>query len=99
MVSPKAAMYTRKKKNVADQSFQGSADVISDLTKDVKNLILTHLPIRDAVRTSILSKKWRYKWVSIPDIDFDEDTLLKASPEKRARVVDQVLLQHDGPIC
>ncbi|RWR81287.1 F-box/FBD/LRR-repeat protein isoform X2 [Cinnamomum micranthum f. kanehirae] len=64
------------------------------------NLILVCLPIRDAVRTSILSKKWRYKWVSIPDIVFDKDCLMKdKSNREHADVVDKVLSQHVGPIC
>ncbi|RWR81289.1 F-box/FBD/LRR-repeat protein [Cinnamomum micranthum f. kanehirae] len=64
------------------------------------DLILTGLPVRDAVRTSILSKKWRYKWVSIPDIYFEEDCLMKdESKPDHVNDVDQVLSHHVGPIC
>lgn len=87
------------KQKQARQSSQGSVVSISDLPEDVKNLILSHLPIRDAVRTSILSKQWRHNWVSIPDLVFDKDCFIKgASKTEHANVVDQVLLGHVGPI-
>ncbi|KAM3203578.1 hypothetical protein P3L10_031204 [Capsicum annuum] len=41
------------------------SDVLSNLPDSLINDILTRLPLRDAVRTSILSKKWRYKWNGI----------------------------------
>ncbi|RWR81200.1 F-box/RNI-like superfamily protein isoform 1 [Cinnamomum micranthum f. kanehirae] len=89
-----------KEKKQAGQSTPASADLISNLFKDVMDLILVRLPIKDAVRTSILSKKWRYKWVSIPDLVFDKDCLMEGASEKEyAHVVDQVLLNHVGPIC
>ncbi|RWR80786.1 F-box/FBD/LRR-repeat-like protein isoform X1 [Cinnamomum micranthum f. kanehirae] len=88
-----------EKPKQARQSSQGSVVSISDLPEDVKNLILSHLPIRDAVRTSILSKKWMHNWVSIPDIVFDKDCFIKgALKTEHANVVDQVLLGHVGPI-
>ena len=88
------------KKKQAGQSSQGSVDLISNLPKDAINLILVRLPIRDAVRMSILSKEWRYKWISIPDIVFDKHCLMEgASTIDRANVVDQVLLHHVGSIC
>ncbi|XXG44262.1 hypothetical protein AAC387_Pa01g4115 [Persea americana] len=89
-----------KKGKLTGQASQESVDSISDLPEDVMDLILVGLPIRDAIRTSILSKKWRFKWVSIPDIVFDKDCLMKdKSKPAHADVVDQVLSHHVGPIC
>ncbi|RWR81288.1 F-box/FBD/LRR-repeat protein [Cinnamomum micranthum f. kanehirae] len=89
-----------KKRKRTGQFSQGSIDSISNLPEDVMNLILVRLPIRDAVRTGILSKKWRYKWVNIPDIVFNEGCLMKGkSKTKHASAVDHVLLSHVGPIC
>ncbi|RWR80954.1 F-box/FBD/LRR-repeat-like protein isoform X1 [Cinnamomum micranthum f. kanehirae] len=88
------------KRKRAGQSTQASLDLISDLPKDVMDLIFVRMPIRDAIRTSVLSKKWRYKWVSIPDVVFDKDCLTEGASEiERAHIVDQVLLHHVGPIC
>nr|XP_009783671.1 PREDICTED: FBD-associated F-box protein At2g26860-like [Nicotiana sylvestris] len=37
-------------------------DILSNLPDDVLDDILMRMPLPDVVRTSILSKKWRYKW-------------------------------------
>ncbi|GFZ16193.1 F-box/RNI-like superfamily protein [Actinidia rufa] len=47
-------------------------DLISDLPQSIIETILTKLPIRDTVRTSILSTKWRYKWANLTHIVFDD---------------------------
>ncbi|XP_077215646.1 F-box/FBD/LRR-repeat protein At1g13570-like [Tasmannia lanceolata] len=81
-------------------------DLISNLPEDIIDTIILHLSIMDVVRTSILSKKRRYKWVTNPQIVFNEryyspgvpfsnKTLLNL---KRVNIVDQVLLHHRGPI-
>ncbi|CAN1332845.1 F-box/FBD/LRR-repeat protein At1g13570 [Linum perenne] len=38
------------------------------LPADVISLVLTFLPIKEAVKTSILSKQWRHRWRSIPQL-------------------------------
>ncbi|KAJ4701867.1 F-box/FBD/LRR-repeat protein [Melia azedarach] len=79
-------------------------DKLSNLPAHVIDQILSQLPIKDAVRTSVLSKKWRYKWATIPHLVFDnlcvaissqEQTLVK---NKLVNIVDHVLLLHTGPI-
>ncbi|PIM98119.1 hypothetical protein CDL12_29403 [Handroanthus impetiginosus] len=44
---------------------------ISNLPCNVLDNILKYLPLHDAVKTSILSRRWRYKWVTIPHLVFD----------------------------
>ncbi|RWR79743.1 F-box/FBD/LRR-repeat protein isoform X1 [Cinnamomum micranthum f. kanehirae] len=57
------------------------------------------LPLRDAARMSILSSEWRCKWLTIPDLVFDEDHLRKRkSPMDHVRIVDGTLWNHFGPI-
>ncbi|XP_077215644.1 F-box/FBD/LRR-repeat protein At1g13570-like [Tasmannia lanceolata] len=77
-------------------------DLISNLPQDAIDTILMHLPIKDAARTSILSRKWRYKWVTIPQIVFNQVSpnfkCSKTTQRKRVKIVDQVLLLHKGPI-
>ncbi|GJX97898.1 putative F-box-like domain superfamily protein [Tanacetum coccineum] len=48
-------------------------DVISNLPDFVINNILEHLPLQDAMRTSILSRNWRSKWTMLTQLVFDED--------------------------
>ncbi|PIA52465.1 hypothetical protein AQUCO_01000383v1 [Aquilegia coerulea] len=44
---------------------------ISNLPDEVINEILMFLPIREAVKTCVLSTSWRYKWTSLPNLVFD----------------------------
>ncbi|XP_071718678.1 F-box/LRR-repeat protein At3g26922-like [Rutidosis leptorrhynchoides] len=48
-------------------------DRISQLPDNLTNLILERLPIQDAVRTSILSTNWRYKWTTIGSLVLDKN--------------------------
>ncbi|KAK1355607.1 FBD domain-containing protein [Heracleum sosnowskyi] len=47
-------------------------DRISEMPWDIQEIIFCHLPICDAVRTSILSKSWRHSWTKIPHLIFDD---------------------------
>ncbi|CAN0908104.1 F-box/FBD/LRR-repeat protein At1g13570 [Linum grandiflorum] len=83
---------------------------ISQLPADVISLILSFLPIKEAVRTSILSTQWRHRWRSIPhlvfdanfatnDSDYDSDSDSESSEINKVMLqVYQTLLLHDGPI-
>ncbi|KAI7749546.1 hypothetical protein M8C21_021913, partial [Ambrosia artemisiifolia] len=48
-------------------------DRISKLPVGVIETILCLLPIHEAARTSILSREWRYRWITIPKLVFNED--------------------------
>ncbi|KAJ4961769.1 hypothetical protein NE237_021679 [Protea cynaroides] len=76
-------------------------DIISDMPPNIIENILSRLPIKEAVRTCILSKKWRYNWVTLPELIFNF-TLGNALINRNDRVVnfiDDVLSLHRGPIC
>ncbi|KAK7291158.1 hypothetical protein RIF29_06082 [Crotalaria pallida] len=79
-------------------------DRISCLPGHVIDQILSLLPIREAVRTSILSSKWRYKWAALPNLVFDNQCLPVPYQDhsiiknKLSRIIDHVLLLHSGPI-
>ncbi|XP_020586184.1 uncharacterized protein LOC110028609 [Phalaenopsis equestris] len=73
-------------------------DRISTLPSSIIELILMCLPIAEAVRTSILSSRWRYQWCTTPHLIFDKQTISSTSKYKLESVVDQVLLLHTGPI-
>ncbi|XP_052626778.1 F-box/FBD/LRR-repeat protein At1g13570 [Lactuca sativa] len=81
-----------------------SSDRISNLPQDIIEKILTFMPIRDALKTSILSKKWRHCWKGMPKLVFD-DRLSNVSSDmedvkkyKLVITIFHVLLLHRGPI-
>ncbi|KAJ8451850.1 hypothetical protein Cgig2_007333 [Carnegiea gigantea] len=46
-------------------------DIISSLPDDILIHILTLLDLREAATTSVLSKRWRYVWANLSNLDFD----------------------------
>ncbi|KAL3631285.1 hypothetical protein CASFOL_024269 [Castilleja foliolosa] len=78
-------------------------DFISELPTSIIETILTKLPIRDAVKTSILSTKWRYKWVSLTHLVFDDRSSTNYNDraliqEKIVNFITRCLFLHEGPI-
>ncbi|XP_038715721.1 F-box/FBD/LRR-repeat protein At1g13570-like isoform X2 [Tripterygium wilfordii] len=79
-------------------------DKISSLPGHIIDQILSQLPIKDAVRTSVLSSKWRYRWAKIPHLVFDNKCVSVPSEDqtfgknKLTHIIDHVLLLHNGPI-
>jgi len=75
------------------------ADIISNLPCNVLDEILGCLPWKDAVKTSILSKVWRYKWVARAKLDFNGEFFACFEDHQVAKSsIYQVLLLHKGPI-
>ncbi|KAM3201467.1 hypothetical protein P3L10_033830 [Capsicum annuum] len=76
---------------------------ITDLPDNAVNAILMCLPFRDAVRTSMISKNWRYKWCKLPQLMLDDelwkttDNLLSPSI-KFTTIMYNILTLHPGPI-
>ncbi|PIN13613.1 hypothetical protein CDL12_13760 [Handroanthus impetiginosus] len=78
---------------------RSDADLITNLPNNIIENILGCLPLRDVVRMSILSREWRYKWMSCPEIVFDfwfdqmflGDHLLEP-------LIYQILRHHKGPL-
>lgn len=80
------------------------------MPEDIQVAILGFLPLRDAVRTSILSRNWRYSWTMIRHLIFDEKFFESIkekldqchNPEWKAlkfvSVINNVLLLHNSPI-
>ena len=61
--------------------------------------ILSRLSLREAVRTSVLSKPWRYVWTSIPALNFDANDISRVplGDHEYNKRVSGVLAQHRGP--
>ncbi|KAJ4801529.1 F-box family protein [Rhynchospora pubera] len=82
----------QRQKRRAD--FELNSDFISTMPAEIIENILVRLPIKEAVRTSILSSKWKSLWASISDLVFTE----KISESELIRSVDNVLRLHQGSI-
>lgn len=58
-----------------DSGIGRSLDRISKLPDSVLSHILSFLPTKYAVGTSILSTRWQYLWASVPNLDFDDSLI------------------------
>uniref|UniRef100_M1B0P6 Ubiquitin-protein ligase n=1 Tax=Solanum tuberosum TaxID=4113 RepID=M1B0P6_SOLTU len=78
-------------------------DILSNLPDNIIDVILMRLPCKDAMRTSILSKKWRYHWCRLTELTLDQshwstkEDLLDPT-FKFSKIVYQLLTLHEGPI-
>ncbi|CAI9278683.1 unnamed protein product [Lactuca saligna] len=73
------------REEMKDKGKGKSQDRISTLPQDTIEKILTHMPIQDALRTSILSRKWRHWWKGMPKLVFDDNYLNTSSSSKEIR--------------
>ncbi|KAL6288444.1 hypothetical protein ACE6H2_005954 [Prunus campanulata] len=85
-----------------------SADRISELPLEILASILSLLPLKEAVATSLLSRHWRHVWAYTLTLDFDPEKTLfgftylsRMLQDKKSRRyvnwVNRVVEQHNGP--
>lgn len=87
-------------------------DMISNLPPNIIETVLCFLPIQEATKTSIISREWRYRWIKIPKLVFEEAKfqvsydVAESSSNRRIMfrrkkffsAISQVVLMHEGPI-
>ncbi|GJS58602.1 F-box/FBD/LRR-repeat protein-like protein [Tanacetum coccineum] len=84
------------------QSFDSA--IISTIPQSIIENILIRMPIRDAIRTSILSRNWRSYWKSMPKLVFDDKSVELPSNCKNLKklklvsAIVHVLIHHTGSI-
>ncbi|XP_057950960.1 F-box/LRR-repeat protein At4g14103-like isoform X2 [Malania oleifera] len=62
----------KRKKLCEGQDVGEAEDRISNLPDCILHHVLSFLPMKDAVGTSLLSTRWRHLWTSLPNIDLDD---------------------------
>ncbi|CAH8279913.1 unnamed protein product [Arabidopsis lyrata] len=71
-------------------------DKITELSDDFLVKILSILPTKEAVSTSVLSKRWEFLWMWLPKLDF---SMSRSSEYPRLRdFIDKNLPLHRAPI-
>jgi hypothetical protein len=86
----------KQKLNEEDQDIDGNNKCLGDLPEEVLRHILSFLPTKDAVRTSVLSKSWEYRWTSIPNLDFHWELPSPAKRRLLMNFVERVLCLRDS---
>ncbi|TVU38005.1 hypothetical protein EJB05_11352, partial [Eragrostis curvula] len=77
---------------------------LENLPEDLLGTILSKLPQNEVVKTSILSKKWRYLWAVCPKLRFDGVTMCgdmfrgQQCTQKFIANVNAVLQQYQGKV-
>ncbi|XP_010241355.1 PREDICTED: putative F-box/FBD/LRR-repeat protein At1g78760 [Nelumbo nucifera] len=73
--------------------------IINRLPVSLLSLIISRLPIEEAVRTDAVSRRWKHLWRWIMHIDFDSFTEKRYSLDQVSRIINCVFSLHCGNIC
>ncbi|KAJ0462279.1 putative F-box domain, leucine-rich repeat domain superfamily, F-box-like domain superfamily [Helianthus annuus] len=79
-------------------------DMISNLPSNIIQTMLTLMPMRDAFRTSILSRSWKNHYANIPKLKFDDELFQGSAYQTLSikcillHIIYPILLLHQGPI-
>lgn len=82
------------------------ADILSTLPNPLLGLILSKLPIREAVRCSVLSKRWKFLYTQIPQLTLSPILLVPTTsrdpnPDSVAtveKIISNLLMLHSADI-
>ncbi|KAL4628842.1 hypothetical protein ACB092_05G267100 [Castanea dentata] len=82
----------RSKRSKHAPILEEEEDRISALPDSILLSILSFLPIKGAIKTDVLSKRWASLWTSLPSLSFDSGYF--ESLEDFTKAVDDTLLLH-----
>ncbi|XP_059436978.1 F-box/LRR-repeat protein At4g14103-like [Corylus avellana] len=91
----------KKKQKLNEEDIDENRKSLGNLPEEILRHILSFLPTTDAVRTSLLSKRWEYLWDSIPNLHFSDRPISRRKRKgKRSTLfmnfVDRVLCLRDS---
>ncbi|CAN0905569.1 Putative FBD-associated F-box protein At5g56820 [Linum grandiflorum] len=78
-----------------EENSSSTVDRLSELPDCILTYILSFGKTIDAVKTSVLSRRWRFVWKYVPILDINTMSFTKY--EDFVRFVEKVLSQHDHP--
>ncbi|KAF5729027.1 F-box/LRR-repeat protein [Tripterygium wilfordii] len=84
-----------KRMKTSEKQDVNSERSLSELPDVILQHILSLLPTKDAVRTSVLSKRWEYLWTSVSSFVFNG---YKVNRTHFMEFVDRALALHEGSI-
>ncbi|CAN6900030.1 unnamed protein product [Brassica oleracea] len=73
-------------------------DRISQLPDDLLLKVLSFLPTKVAVSTSILSKRWEFLWMWLPKLEYDDSEYSEEERYKLHSFIDFSLPLHKAPV-
>ncbi|XP_034598615.1 F-box/LRR-repeat protein At3g59210 isoform X2 [Setaria viridis] len=86
-----------------DDSLNPSSSHIDDLPEEIQTLVLSLLSLKEAARTSIVSRKWRPLWTRHPNLSFDgtrnrsnDEDCVKIERAEFIETVNSIVQQHSG---
>ena len=87
----------RKRLSTARRNaFTTNTDIISDLPDSLLSHILSFLPTRNSVATSILSSRWRPLWTLVPALHLDQRKLTQNRNYSFADIVSGIWTVRDS---
>lgn len=82
-----AINWDHKQKRAKSNNEKNCEDLINQLPNGIPGAILSKLPINEAAKTSILSRKWRYMWTFYSGtLEFDGSPVMKDMKKDLKRV-------------
>ncbi|GFQ05238.1 F-box/FBD/LRR-repeat protein at4g00160 [Phtheirospermum japonicum] len=83
-----------KRQKLSDENTKASIDRLNALPDDVVCRILSFIPTKLSVSTSILAKRWRYMWAHVPNLYFHNSWDRLKGTMSMSDIISRVMLLH-----